>query len=332
MPDIAHQYRTIVSGAGFRPRADRGRLRFHGADRVSFLQALVTNDLITLNSHQGAYAAYLTPQGRMVTDLHVFVRPDSIVADVPATLAAGLAAKFDALVFAEDVQVVDASAELAQISVVGGRAASLIAQAVGADADADALAQLPVWSQLDIDGGFVVRTDDADVDSYDVVVEALRVAAVTAALESAGAIPMTTEVAEAIRVQKGRPAFGADMNTETIPLEAGLLERAISTSKGCYVGQEIIIRVLHRGGGRVARRLVRLALASGAGAANGLSPGAPLSADGKDVGAITSVAPMLDGEGLIALGYVHRDYAEDGRSFTVSAQPDTVARIVGLAG
>jgi folate-binding protein YgfZ len=305
-------------------------LRFNGADRVTFLQALVTNDLIALKSHQGVYAAYLTPQGRMVTDLRVFLRPDSIVADVPAALAAGLAARFDALIFAEDVQVVDASAELAQISVVGRRASALIAAAVGADVAS--VARLAVWSQLDIGGGFVVRTDDADVESYDVVVAASRVPALPAALEAAGAIPMSTEVAEAIRVQKGRPAFGADMNTETIPLEAGLLERAISTSKGCYVGQEIIIRVLHRGGGRVARRLVRLALTSDAGEAHGLSPGAPLSADGKDVGAITSVAPMLDGKGLIALGYVHRDYAEDGRTLIVSAQPDTVARIVGLAG
>jgi len=136
MPDIAHQYRTIVSGAGFRSRADRGRLRFTGADRVSFLQALVTNDLMALKSHQGAYAAYLTPQGRMVTDLHLFLRPDSIVADVPADLASGLAARFDGLVFAEDVQVVDTSAELAQVSVIGGRASAVVAAATGADAAA----------------------------------------------------------------------------------------------------------------------------------------------------------------------------------------------------
>lgn len=329
MPDIAHQYRTIVSGAGFRNRADRGRLRFTGADRVTFLQALVTNDLIALNSHQGAYAAYLTPQGRMVTDLHLFLRPDSIVADVPAALTPGLAARFDALVFAEDVQVLDASAELAQISVIGGRASALVAAATGADAGA--LAKLAVWSQLDLDGGFVTRTDDADVESYDVLLDATREAAFVSALESAGAIRMSNDLADAIRVQKGRPAFGTDMNTDTIPLEAGLLERAISTSKGCYVGQEIVIRVLHRGGGRVAKRLVRLALQN-AGAADGIAPGSTLAIDGKAVGAITSAAPAPDGEGVVALGYVHRDHAEAGRTLLLSAQPGAVATIVGLAG
>jgi folate-binding protein YgfZ len=142
---------------------------------------------------------------------------------------------------------------------------------------------------------------------------------------------MSNDVAEAIRVQKGRPAFGTDMSTDTIPLEAGLLERAISTSKGCYVGQEIVIRVLHRGGGRVAKRLVKLALQS-AGATDGVAAGSTLSADGKDVGAITSVAPAPDGEGLVALGYVHRDHAEAGRTLSLSAQPGMVAMIVGLAG
>jgi folate-binding protein YgfZ len=330
MPDIAHQYRTIVSGAGFRNRADRGRLRFNGADRVSFLQALVTNDLIALKSGQGAYAAYLTPQGRMLTDLHLFLRPDSILADVPAALAATLAARFDALVFAEDVQVTDVSVDLGQIAVVGGRASAMVAAATGADATA--LDQLPVWSQLDIEGGFVARTDDAEIGSYDVVVDASRQQGLVNALESAGVVAMSTDVAEAIRVQQGRPAFGVDMNTDTIPLEAGLLERAISTSKGCYVGQEIIIRVLHRGGGRVAKRLVRLALENGDEVGFSVVPGWVLAADGKDVGAITSIASHPDGEGSLALAYVHRDHAEAGRTLAFPAHPGIFATIIGLAG
>jgi folate-binding protein YgfZ len=330
MPDIAHQYRIIVSGGGFRRRTDRGRLRVTGGDRVTFLQALVTNDLIALKPHQGAYAAYLTPQGRMITDLHLFIRHDSIVADVPAVLASGLAARLDGLVFAEDVQVTDASAELVQMSVAGGRASALLAAAIGA-ADAAALAELSVWSQLDIDGGFIARTDDADVESYDVVVEASRETALIDALERAGAVPMPTDLAEAIRVHKGRPAFGIDMNTDTIPLEAGLLERAISTSKGCYVGQEIVIRVLHRGGGRVAKRLVKLSIPRNAGA-DAVLPGSVLAVDDKDVGAITSVAPALDGNGIVALGYVHRDHAEAGRTVLLSRQPGTMATIVGFAG
>jgi folate-binding protein YgfZ len=265
----------------------------------------------------------------MVTDLHLFLRPVSIVADVPAALASDLAAKFDGLVFAEDVQVSDASTALAQVSVMGGRASAVVAAASGAEAAA--VQRLAVWSQLDIEGGFVARTDDADMESYDVLVDASRETALVIALEAAGAVRVSTDVAEAIRVQQARPAFGIDMNTDTIPLEAGLLDRAISTSKGCYVGQEIVIRVLHRGGGRVAKRLVKLALRGPAGA-EGIAPGSPLSADGKNIGAITSVATALDGDGLLALGYVHRDYAEAERTVTLSASPGSVATIVALAG
>jgi len=330
MPDIAHQYRTIVSGAGARPKADRGRLRFTGGDRVAFLQALVTNDLIALKSHQGVYAAYLTPQGRMVTDLHIFVRPDSLITDVPASIAASLAERFDALVFAEHVEIADVTTALAQIAVIGGRAAAIVGAATGADAAA--LAQLPVWSQIDIDGGFVVRTDDAEIESYDIVVDASHEAAVMTALQMAGAVQMSVDLQEAIRVSSGRPAFGTDMTAETIPLEAGLLARAISTSKGCYVGQEIVIRVLHRGGGRVAKRLVKLVLRNSAVPDEIPSPGAVITLDGKDVGTITSAAPALDGEGVRALAYVHRDHAEAGQIISLTGHATAFATIAGFAG
>ena len=329
MPDIAHQYRTIVSAAGVRKKAERGRLRITGADRVTFLQALVTNDLMLLKTHQGAYAAYLTPQGRMVTDLHIFVRPGELLADVPASLAAELAAKLDALVFAEDVQIADVSGALVQIAVTGGRTAQLIAKATGAAEGA--LTTLPVWSQIDIAGGFITRTDDADVESYDIVVSSSREAEVTAAIETAGAAAMSTELAEAMRIHAGRPAFGTDMTTDTIPLEAGLLERAISTSKGCYVGQEIVIRVLHRGAGRVAKRLAKLALPVVTDASI-LAAGSTLAVDGKTVGAITSVSPALDASGMRALGYVHRDAAEAGRILSVGEGTGLTATILGMAG
>src|SRR3954469_20295525 len=103
MNDIATQYRIITAAAGWIEKSVRGRLRFDGSDRVSFLQALLTNDFGQLHPGSGAYAAYLTPQGRMITDLHVFLRSDCVIADVPAALASELAAKFDLLIFSEDV-------------------------------------------------------------------------------------------------------------------------------------------------------------------------------------------------------------------------------------
>ena len=312
MPDIADQYRIIAAGAGWRQQAERGRLRFTGADRGSFLQALVTNEVQSLGPGAGAYAAYLTPTGRMITDLHLYVRDDQIVADVPAARAGDLAAKFDQLIFSEDVSVADVSAELAQVVVIGAQAARALS--VASAIPVEQLDALPLHSSLAAAGGFVARSDVAgNLPSFTAVVPSGAGLAFTSALAEAGVLAMDDALFDAIRINAGRPAFGIDMDETTIPLEAGLLERAISTTKGCYVGQEIVIRVLHRGGGRVAKRLVRLKFAGTAGAP---SRGQKLSADGKDVGEITSVAPAIDGDGWVALGYLHRDAAEAGRMVT----------------
>jgi folate-binding protein YgfZ len=126
---------------------------------------------------------------------------------------------------------------------------------------------------------------------------------------------MSDDLAETLRVEAGRPKWGRDLTAETIPLEAGLLDRAISTSKGCYVGQEIIIRILHRGGGRVAKRLMKLAFDP----AVTVPPaaGASVLAAGHPVGHITSAVFSPAADRVIALAYVHRDSAEVGTPLTL---------------
>lgn len=245
----------------------------------------------------------------MIADLYIFARADHVLADVPTTDAAALASTFDRLIFAEDVTVADVTAEFAQLAVIGGRAPQILAQAFGLDAET--LRGLPLWSQQDFSAGFAARTDDAKLPSYDLVVPSGQATDVIESLSIAGAAPMTEELSTALRVDAGRPLFGMDMDTDTIPLEAGLLERAISTTKGCYVGQEVIIRVLHRGGGRVARRLVKIAFASPQ--PIGPQRGALLRAGDREVGSITTAAPALDDSGTLALAYVRRDVAEIGR-------------------
>jgi folate-binding protein YgfZ len=329
MPSITHQYRTIVAGAGWTDRSGRGRIAFRGGDAAPFLQALVTNDLRALVRGHGVYAAYLTPQGRMIADMRVYHRGDALIADVPPGAGAPLAERFDQLIFGEDVRVADVTHEVGQTAVAGGRAAEVVGTALGLEPAA--LSGLAMWSQLDAAGGaFVARTEDASLPSFDVFGPADAQAAVRRALEGAGAVAMTTGLVEALRVDAGRPVFGVDMTEETIPLEAGLLDRAISTDKGCYVGQEVIIRVLHRGGGRVAKRLVKLAF--DAGVADAPAAGDPLAADGRNVGKLTSVARALDDSGWIALGYVHRDTAEAGRRVTLADRPDAEATVTGFGG
>ncbi len=272
--------------AGLVDRRTAGRLRVRGRDAVSFLHALLSNDVASLEAGRGCYATYLTPQGRMIADTRVYRRPDEVLLVVARGLAPALAERLDQLLFSEDVRIADASAELAQASVIGARAGETIARVFGLSTTE--VAALPVHGQVVVPGGFVARTDDALAPSFDAFVPAGEYDRTVERLREAGAVMLGEDDADALRIEAGRPRFGVDMTEETIPLEAGLLDRAISTSKGCYVGQEVIIRVLHRGGGRVARRLVKLAFDEGV-----MTPpaaGAPLTVDGHETGRVTSAA------------------------------------------
>src|SRR3990170_1319893 len=151
MPDRT-LYDVARSRSVWVERPARGRLWISGADRASYLQGLLTNDIKAIAAGGGCYAAWLTPQGRMITDMRLYEQGDGLLMTLPAATAAAARDRLDALVFAENVTV-----------------------------------------------------------------------------------------------EAGIPEFGVDMDTDTIPLEAGIEARAISFTKGCYVGQEVIVRVLHRG-------------------------------------------------------------------------------------
>ena len=328
MTDLSKEYRIVSEAAGWRRSTRRSVMAILGRDAAPFLHALVTADVGGLAPGAGAYAAYLTPQGRMICDLALYRKDDGWLADVPAATAASIAAKLDASIFSEDVRVEDRSARMAILSVVGPKSAALLARLDGADrSHIDAL---PLRGGADAGAVTVARTDAAMLPSFDLLLPAHAVASTVEILGSAGAVAMSDELAEFLRIQAGRPAFGLDMDTDTIPLEAGLLDRAISTTKGCYVGQEIIIRVLHRGGGRVARRLMKM---EGRQAASAIAAGAAIIADGRDVGIVTSTARDPERDRAIALGYVHRDAAIEGQDVLIRHERAEVpAVIVGAAG
>lgn len=289
-------------------------VRVDGAERRSFLQGLLTNDIQALGPGSSCYAAWLTPQGRMIADMHVLETGDFLLLDVRRDQAAALAERFDQLIFSEDVTIRDASLDYRRVAVAGPDARSVLEQALASDPRAASHQFVdPAW----------------DIPWFELFVAPGAAAELTDHLRHAGAVDVGSEAVETVRIESGVPLFGVDMTEETIPLEAGIENRAISFTKGCYVGQEVIIRVLHRGHGRVAKKLVRLEV--DVRSEGELPPrGAAIRNREKDIGHLTSVAwSPAQGKG-VALGYVHRDFVETEEPLQTA--DGTALAIQGLAG
>jgi folate-binding protein YgfZ len=305
--DTSSGYTALRGGAALVGRA-AGRLLLRGADRRAYLQGLLTNDIAALTPGTGCYAAMLTAQGRMITDMRVLELGDAILLDVPRELTASIRTHLERFVFSEDVHVEDVTESRVAIGVYGPRAIDVLQSAPiegGAPEDLFASTRVRVAGRE----GLVVRSDEPGVPGFDVLVPRDDAGAVRSALAAAGAVSASDADLEAVRIESGRPLFGADLDTETIPLEAGLEERAISRTKGCYVGQEVIVRVQDRGHGRVARRLVGLTLDASA----PVPPrGAAIRSAGRDVGRVTSAIWSPSLARPIALAYVQRDFVEEG--------------------
>jgi folate-binding protein YgfZ len=306
------------------------QLAVAGKDRASFLQGLLTNDIQALEPGTGCYAAWLTPQGRMLTDMHVLESTNMALLDVPGFTASATLARLEQFLFTEEVTLSTLDSSLEAVWIHGLQAPAVLQRVLDGAGEGEpsspGLADWPAYRHQPIefqDAPVVVaRIDQLGVPGFSVYVPPVRAAGLRAALADAGARVVTQDAIEAARIEARYPLFGVDMTEDTIPLEAGIEDRAISTTKGCYVGQEVIIRVLHRGHGRVVRKLVGLTIDGPK-----PEPGAKVNAAGRDVGWITSAASS-DGSSTMALGYLHRDFLAPGTELTVAtASGATVARL-----
>jgi folate-binding protein YgfZ len=321
--DNSSGYAALRNGAAIVDRPD-ARLIVRGADRRAYLQGILTNDIAALVPGTGCYAAMLTAQGRMIADMRVVELGDAILLDVPRAIGTAVKDHLERFVFSEDVQIDDATGARAELGLYGPRAIDVLA---GAGVDGDVPAALYSMTRARLAGHdvLIVASDEIGIRGFDIVVDSAGAAEVRAALTAAGAVAASDGEADAVRIESGRPRFGADMDADTIPLEAGIEDRAISRSKGCYVGQEVIVRVLDRGHGRVARRLVGLTFDASAPVP---APGAAIHAGDREIGRVTSAIWSPSLMRPVALGYVHRDFVEvgmhvlaDGAEAVVSALP-----------
>lgn len=319
----ADEVHALREGAVALDLSDRGAVRVTGADRVTFLQGQLSNDVTSTPAGRGCHATLLTRTGKLVSDLHVWVDRDEHWLDIePARVDATVQA-LDRFIISEDVELLDGSAALAHLAVAGPAAVRVGSEALGAD-----LAALEPLAQVTLgDGTRVARRRAAGADLLELWCATSHAAERWEALIRAGARPLGRDAWDLAALEAGEARWGIDVDETHNPLEANL-EDAISYTKGCYVGQEVIAKATHLG--RVSRRLVGLVTDDG----EPLGHDDSIEVEGEDepVGRVTrgALSPTLGRP--IALGYVKWKHAEPGTALRVrhgDGAPRT-ARIVAL--
>ncbi len=290
--DLVTDYGVLTDGCGLLDRSERGKLALTGSGAREFLAGQVTNDIVRLQDGSGCYAAFLTPKGKMLGDLRVLAvgEPDpELLLDTDRPTLQALFDMIRRFKIGYDVELHKRTVERGLLSLAGPAARRVAgAEDLPEEEHAHAAGEI---------GGRPVRLVATDA-GIDVLCDAADTEAVRAALLHAGAEPVSEDAAEILRVERGRPRYGAELDDSTIPQEAGLNERAVSFTKGCYVGQETVARLFYRGKPNRHLRGLRLS--------EPVASGAELRLGERVVGRLASslVSPAY---GPIALALVRRE-------------------------
>jgi folate-binding protein YgfZ len=310
--ELDGQYRQLREECGLLDRSERGKLLVSGGEAAEYLQGQLTNDIEALAPGEGAYAALLDRKGHMQGDMRV-LRPDDdtdLLLDTEPEALEAVRRHLGMYKIGREVNVVDVSAERAILALIGPRSVEVAGSAA-----------LPenACEEVTIAGTQALAVGTAT--GIDLIFGAGARERVVAALLAAGAAEVSPEAVEILRIEAGRPRFGAEMGTETMPAEAGIVEQAVSFTKGCYIGQETVARLHYKG--KPNRHLRGLKLSS----AEGGQPGDAILLGEKEVGRLGSagVSPAF---GPIGMAILRRE-AEPG--VTVAVGEDGVtAEVVAL--
>jgi folate-binding protein YgfZ len=295
--ELDAQYRQLREECGLLERADRALIAVNGPDGAEYLQGQLTNDVESLAVGEGQYAALLDRKGHMQADMRV-LRPaaEEILVETEAAALPAALKHLTMYSIGRDVSVEDAGAGRSILSLIGPRAAEI----AGAP-------PLPENACETVTVAGIEALAAGTRDGIDLICAAADAERLAAALRDAGAVDVSPEAVELLRIEAGVPRFGAEMGTETMPAEAGIVERAVSFTKGCYIGQETVARLHYKGKPNRHLRGLRLSAAA--------APGAALRLGEKEVGKLggSAVSPAL---GPIGLAILRRE-AEPGAELSV---------------
>jgi aminomethyltransferase len=329
--DWLAEHAALRASAGMIDLSFRSRICLVGADRARFLHGQVTNDVKKLRTGEGCYSAITTAKGKMESDLNIFALADELLLDFEPGLTDKISTRLEKFIVADEVQIMDVLPHYGLLSVQGPKAESAIhslglfsiipTKPLGSVKISDS-----TLGEIYLANNLRLGTNGFDLFVPNNSLGAVADKLIAAAKQISGRAVGWTAF-ETARIEAGIPRFGADMDETNIPLECGIESRAVTYSKGCYIGQEVINRI--HSVGHVNKELRGLRLA------NDLKT-LPQKHDklfnaGKEVGYVTSAvkSPALNAD--IALGYVRREANQIGTELTLrTAAGESPAKVVVL--
>lgn len=323
--DPAAEYTAATNQAAVFELADRTQIELRGEDRAKFLHNFCTNDILKLAPGQGCEAFACNVKGRILAHLFVFAGTDSMSIETVAGAEESLLAHLDRYLITEDVQLAGRSAELGELLVSGPRATEMTSAALALDA-----AELTVlpryghvtksWNNTELS---LRRVDWLGPSGVLVSVDRAKLAELWSALVEAGIAPAGSETFHPLRIENRMPLYGVDLTDDNLAQEAARTELAISFKKGCYLGQEPIARIDALG--HVNRELRGLRIESDTIPIHGA---VVLSAEGQEIGNITSAAVSPVSKQAVALAFLKRGFLNAGTSVVVQSESKPLPAVV----
>ncbi len=320
MPDPAAEYEAVRHRVGLIDRSDLGVVEVTGRDRASFLHAMLSNDVKSLSAGRGATAAFLDVQGKVQTLVTIWALEDRLVLLTPPGEGAKTIQALDHYLFSEKAYFKDVTGEMALLMLAGPEAIALAERLAGVTVPETA------WGNVDarvadvdvrlVRGG--TETGEAEVWVAAATADGERL---RAALVESGAMPIGRAAWESLRIEAGTPTYGSDVDT-TVLLPEIPIEHLVSHTKGCYIGQEVVVRIRDRG--HVNRHLRGLVIDGSTTPA----VGAPVVAAGAEAGRVTSAAWSFGLHHPIALAFIRRQHADPGTPVAVRADGAELAATV----
>ncbi|MFQ5839220.1 MAG: aminomethyltransferase family protein [Candidatus Methylomirabilales bacterium] len=303
-----HEYRAAREGTGILDLSFRAFVEVSGADAARFLNGMLTNDLASLPPGRFMYATTLNPRGKMMTDMTVYALEERFLLELEPARWTPLLEHLEHYIIADDVTLTDLRTRSGLLAIEGPQAADLIGRLTP-----DLLPEPGHHAEVMIAGTACRLAHDSVTSGpgFKVLCPRDRTAFLWEAAVEAGALPVGMQALETLRIEAGIPRFGVDMTEEHFPQEVAIEDRGVSFNKGCYVGQEFVIRIHHRG--HVNRRLAGIACSG----ETVPLPGDPVYREEKEVGRVSSatISPALAQP--IALAILRRECLEPGTAVEI---------------